>query len=116
MLIVMYVRSDREDDFSLHLYTCYKMMPYYFVTGHVKYAWYSLCYLRTIQKLLRIVLEQFLKGKHVVRHRDGHWNGIWTDMMIRSTNMRHGRGPGGIIGTATKPISVQIWSNHHPMT
>ena len=45
---------------------------------------------------------------------DGHWNGIWTDMMIESTYMRHGKGPGGIIGTTTKPRLVQIWSNSLP--
>ena len=28
--------------------------------------------------------------------------------------MRHGKDPGGIIGTTTKPRSVQIWSNHLP--
>ena len=64
-----------------------------------------------MHKLPGIVLEQFLKDEHVVCHQDGHWNRIWNDMIIESPYMRHGKGPGGIIGTTTKPRSVQTWSN-----
>ena len=67
-----------------------------------------------MHKLPGIVLEQFLKGEHIVCHQDGHLDGIWTDMMIKSTYMRHGKGPGGITGTTTKSRSVQIWSNNLP--
>ena len=114
MLIMMYVRSERQGDFSLHLHPCYKMMPYFFVTGHVNYVRYGLCYLRTIRKLPGIVLEQFLKDEYVVRYHDEHWNRIWTNIMIESAYMRHGEGAGGIIGTTTKPRSVKIWSNSLP--
>ena len=34
--------------------------------------------------------------------------------MIESTYMRHGKGPGGIIGATIKPRSVQIWSKRLP--
>ena len=114
MPIMMYVCAEREDDFSLHLHASYKIMSYFFAAGHVNYAWYGLCYLRTLYKLPGIVLEQFLKDEHVVHHQDGHWNRIWTHMMIGSTYMGHGKGPGDIIGTTTKPRSVQIWSNSLP--
>ena len=114
MLIMMYVRAERECDFSLHLHVCYKMMPYFFVAGHVNYARLNPSYLRTMHKLPGIVLEQLYKNEHVERHQDGHWNKIWTDMIIESTYMRHGEGPGGIIGTITKARSVQIWSNSLP--
>ena len=71
------------------------MIPYFLAAGHVNYAGYSLFYLRTMQKLPGIVLEQPPKGEHIVCHQDGYWNGIWTDMMIESTYMRHGKGPAG---------------------
>ena len=123
MLIMMYVPAECEGNFSLHLHACCKMMPYFVVPGHVNCAQYGLCYLRTIHKLPEtiyklsgIVLKQFLKGEHIVRHQDGHWNEIWTDMMIESTYIRHGKGPGGIkgTGTTTRPRSVHIWSNSLP--
>ena len=35
-------------------------------------------------------------------------------MIIKTTYMRYGKGPGGIIGVTTKPRSVQIWSQSLP--
>ena len=111
ILIMMFVRVECGGDFSLHLHTCYKMMLYFFAAGYVNYARYGLCYLRTMHRLPGVTLEQFLTEKHVLQYQDGHWKGRWTDMIIESTYMRHDKGPGGTIGTTTKPRSVQIWSN-----
>ena len=41
ILIKIYVRTEREGDFSLHVHARYKMMPYFFVAGHVNYARYG---------------------------------------------------------------------------
>ena len=61
ILIMMYVRAECEGNVSLHLHACHKMMPYLFATGLVNYARYGICYLRTVNKLPGIVLEQFIK-------------------------------------------------------
>ena len=66
-----------------------------------------------MHELPGIVLEQFLKGERVEHHQDEQME-IWTDIMIESTYMRHGKGPESIIGATTKPRSVQIWSNSLP--
>ena len=66
-------------------------MPYFFATGLVNYAPYGICYLRAINKLPGTVLEQFIKGEHVVRHQDEQWNGIWTDKMIEDTREEYTR-------------------------
>ena len=78
----------------LYLHACYKMLPYFYQVGHVNYAQYGLCFLRMMHKLPGIVLVQFIKGEHVVHHQDRHWNGLWTDMIIGSTYMRHVKCPG----------------------
>ena len=83
MLIMMYVRPEGEGDFSFHLHACYEMMPYFLAAGVQITP--GLRYLRKMQKLPGFVLEQFLKGEHVVHHRDENWNGIRNDMMIEST-------------------------------
>ena len=56
------------------------------------------------------ILDDFMKGEHVMRHQDGLWNSIWSDMLIETTNMRYDKGPDEMIGATTKPRSVQIWS------
>ena len=90
------------------------MMPYFFASGHMNYARYGICYLRTMHKLPKCILEAFMRGEHVMRHQDGIWNGIWSDMMIETTYMRYGKGPGGIIGVTTQPRTVQIWTESLP--
>ena len=40
------------------------------------------------------LLQEFLKGKHVMRHNRGIWNAIWSDMFIESTFMRYGHQAG----------------------
>ena len=64
---------------------------------------YGLYYLRSMQSLHTDVQEQFMSGNHVMRHKSGIWNGIWSDMFIETTFMRYGHGPGGIIGITLEP-------------
>ena len=33
-LIMLYIRAEREGDFSLHLYACHQMVPYFFAASH----------------------------------------------------------------------------------
>ncbi len=92
-LMLMFVRAEQEGEWALHLWAVNEMIPYFFAAGHVHYARYGLLYLRSMQKLHGEVLERFLKGEHVQRHRQGLWNGIWMDMFIETTFMRYGHGP-----------------------
>ena len=105
---MLHIRAGREGEFGLHLYTCKQMMPYFFAAGHVNYARYALCYIKTMEKLLIAVLHPFLRGEHVARHQEGIWNAIWVDMLIETTFMRYEKGPTGLIGVTTKPRAVQI--------
>ena len=86
------------------------MIPYLFAAGHINYARYGVCYLMTMSKLPPTLLEQFLRGDHVLRHQHGIWNGIWSDMMIETSYMKFGKGPSGIIGKTTKPKTIQKWA------
>ena len=45
-----------------------------------------------------------------MRHIDSLWNGIWSDMFIESTFMRHGHGRAGIIGITLKPEALKTWA------
>jgi hypothetical protein len=56
------------------------------------------------------ILPHFLKGRHVMRHLKGLWNGIWSDMFIESTFMRYGHGRVGIVGVTLKPETFKTWA------
>ena len=51
LLMMTYVRAEREGDWLLHLATLKKMLPYYFAANHVNYARYDLYYLRSMETL-----------------------------------------------------------------
>ena len=111
--MMMFVRAEREGDWPLHLLSVKAMLPYFFGAGHWNYARYGLYYLRSMEKLLPEVVARFLKGEHVMRHRPGLWNAIWSDMFIEtneSTFMRYGHGPGGLIGITLNPGAQKRWA------
>ena len=43
-LMMIYVQAECEGDFSLHLYACMKIIPYFFAAGHWNYARDSIVY------------------------------------------------------------------------
>ena len=86
-LMMLFVRAEQEGEFPLHLYACRQMIPYFFAAGHVNYARYGLCHLLSMSRLPSSILDQYLKGEHVLRHREGIWNGNWSDMMIETSYM-----------------------------
>ena len=110
LIMMVYIRAEREADWCLHLAAYRQMLPYFFAAGHVNYARYGLCYLLAMESLPEPVLGSFLKGEHVMRHDRGIWNGIWSDMFIESTFMRYGHAPGGIIGITLKPETLKVWA------
>ncbi|MES9884531.1 MAG: hypothetical protein ABW185_27110 [Sedimenticola sp.] len=110
LLMMIFVRAEREADWALHLWAVAEMLPYFFAASHHNYARYGLYYLRSMQRLPGEVVDEFLQGNHVMRHRPGLWNAIWSDMFIESTVMRYGHGPGGLIGITLKPNAVKRWA------
>ena len=87
------------------------MMPnYFFAAGHLNYARYGLYYLSSMERLPDDILVQFTKGKHVMRHQAGIWNGMWSDMFIETTFMRYGHGPGGLVGITLNAAVMKQWA------
>ena len=73
LLIMMFVRAEREGDWPLHLPSYKQMLPYFFAAGHVTYARYVLCYLRELERLPQEVLSChspfcWLMEWHLERH------------------------------------------------
>ena len=110
LLMMAYVRAEREGDWLLHVYCVKAMMTYFFAAGHQNYARSGLVYLRAIENLPENILPYFLKGKHLMRHVNVLWDGIWNDMFIESPFMRYIRGRQGIIGIALKPETLKTWA------
>lgn len=110
LIMMVYVRAEREGDWSLHLQAVKLMLPYFFASRHVNYARYGVYYLRSMEALPENVLNHCMDGSHVMRHIQGFWNGMWSDMFIETTFMRYGHGKSGIIGITLKPETLKTWA------
>ena len=60
LLMLIFIRAEREREWALHLWAVNEMIPYFFAAGHIHYARYGLIYLRSMQKLHGETLERFL--------------------------------------------------------
>ena len=97
-LIMRFVRAGREADWPLHIDILKRMLPYFAAAGQWHYFRYATVYLIKMTKLPKEPLGKFIDGKHAMRHQNGIWNAIWSDMMIETTVMCYGHGPTGMKG------------------
>ena len=119
-LIILFVRAEREGDWPLHLYACTPMCPYFFTARHVNFARYGIYYINKMYRLDGNALQRFMKGEHVMRHKSGFWNGMWSDMFIEMTWMKYGKGNRssvGLVGVSVKPETAKkITLSKHTFT
>lgn len=49
LIMMIYIRAEREAEWVLHLWAVQQMMPYFFATGHVNYGKYGKYYLHSVE-------------------------------------------------------------------
>ncbi len=60
------------------------------------------------------VLEAFMKGEHVCRHRERTWNSVFMDQFGEQTYIRYGKAKGGLVGKTHSKEQVACWTlSHH---
>ena len=93
LILMTFIRAERESDWPLHLWAVGWMLPYFFASSHVNYAIYELYYLRSMESLPEDVHSLFLRRQHTMRHVScvsSVSNSTWSDMFIESTYIRYG--------------------------
>ena len=96
LIMMVFIRAERESDWPHHLWVVSQMVPYFFASVNMNYARYGMFYLRSMTSLPTEI--QFLQGQHTVRHVYGSSNSTWSDMFIESTFMWYGHSQGGLTG------------------
>lgn len=109
-IAMRFVRAERKCEYLLHLNTMKEMIPFFFAAGHHNCARWGAQYIKQLESLSGEVKQKFLKGEHIVCHKNGLWNSLWTDMMIETTLMKTGKSPGGLKGVTLKPEVVKKWA------
>ncbi len=105
----LFVKAERESDWLLHLYCVRRMLCYFFAAGHWQYARYATWHVMDIVTANPEAQAVFAKGQHVCRHRDGVWNGVFSDQFGEQTYIRYGKSKGGLVGMTLSPDQVSGW-------
>ena len=74
------VRADREGNWSAHLMSSSKMLPYFFITNRTHYSRCMPVYMLDMLELPAELKSAFEKGEFSIRQTSGSFNGIWSDM------------------------------------
>ena len=61
-------------------------------------------------KFPKNLLKKFLDGEHAMRHQNGIWNSIWSDMMIETTIMRYGHDPNEMTALTFNEKALNRWA------
>ena len=101
------LRAEREGDWSTHLMSSSKMLPYFFITNRTNYSRWMPVYILDMLELPAEIKSAFEKGEFSNRQTSGSFNGIWSDMGTAKTIMKDSKGSGGIVGI-TNPKSALV--------
>ena len=109
MLAHQFMRIEREGDWILYQHCLGRMLPYFFVAGHHRYACYISWHLRDLQLIQPDAKQDPLNGSHVCRHID-RAAAVSGDQYGEQTYIKQGKQAGGLKGTSTNHEQVAIWN------
>ena len=114
IILLLFIRAEREGNWLLHLYSLHRMLPYFFAAAHWNYARYIKWHLLEMAFIPPELMESFLQGEHVCRHKKGVWNALSQDQFGEQTYIRCGKGKGGLVGKSLSQEQVAGWTlSHH---
>ena len=113
LLLLEFIRAEREGDWELHLKVTTKMIPYFFAMDRMNYSRWLPVYImdmRNLQEKALDVYNEFLRGNHTVsRSTSQSFNQVWTDMALEQSINLDSKTKGGIIGITQRPSALQKW-------
>ena len=86
------LRAEREGDWSAHLMSSSKMLPYFFITNRTNYSRWMPVYILDMLELPAEIKSAFEKGEFSIRQTSGSLNGIWSEMGTEKTHHKRFEG------------------------
>ena len=96
-ILLDFTRAQREGDWELYLDSFRAMLPYFFRYDHLNYAKWGSVFIAEMEQLPYEVLQEFKKGKFVVKWKEGAFNEVSADHSLEWLNGIGKRGC-GIVG------------------
>ena len=113
LLLLKFIRAEREDDWELHLKATTEMIPPFFAMDRLNYSRWLPVYIMDMRHLHETapgVQNEFVTGNHTVsRSTSQSFNQVWTDMALEQSVNLDSKTKGGIIGITQRPGALQKW-------
>ena len=77
-----------ERDWSAHLMSSSKILPYFFITNRTNYSRWMPVYILDMLDLSAEIKSAFEKGEFFIRQTSGSFNGNWSDVDTEKTSYK----------------------------
>ena len=112
LVLLRFIRAEREGDWRLHLASTAEMTPYFFSMDRTNYSRWLPVYIADMHLLEDTapeVHQEFMQGNHAVSRSYQPFSHIWTDMPLEQTVNLDSKTKGGIVGISQKPEALERW-------
>lgn len=106
-ILLVFTCPQRKSDLYLHIF--HQMLPYFVRYSHLKYARWGSVHISEMNQLPKEVLEEFKKGKFVVKWIENKFNQVSPDHNFGWLNGIGKRG-GGIVGITKTSSTLSRWA------
>ena len=113
LLLLRFIRAEREGNWKLHLETTVEMIPHFFSMDRTNCSRWLQVYIMDMYQLEETapdVHHEFMNGNHPVsRSSSQPFNQVWTDMALEQSVNLDSKTKGGIIGITQRPGALEKW-------
>ena len=112
LVLLRFIRVEREGDWRLHLASTAEMTPYFFSMDRTDYFCWLHVYIvdmHLLEDTATEVHQEFMKGNHAVNRSCQPFSQIWTDMALEQTVNLDSKTKGGIVDISQKARALERW-------
>ena len=114
LIIRMFIRAERTENWNLHIHATEQMMPYFAANGHDKYTKATAKYLEDATNMCECIGKKYNGGQFSITRNDKlFWSGTFSDQIIEQTLMRSGKTQGLINITHQEPARTKWMLSSH---
>ena len=109
--LLLFIRADREGDWTLHLSAFKDMLSLMVIYDHTNYSRWGVIYLLDMLQLEQTspsVFQEFMAGNFVIKESNGSFNQVATDQALEHIN-KQCKVAGGLVGLTRTQSAMNRW-------